>query len=114
MRQQGITLASFLKSVVCTTILVLGLSGCVGGPVTARYKELHSAMAPLRGQHKDAVLIKLGPPQEDFKTDSVEVWRYKISHAYQTSRKGMSEEYDQIDVTIVRDTVSDFRIRVIR
>ncbi len=95
-------------------VLGLGLAACVGGAVTARVKELRTAFDPLVGQHKDAVLLKLGPPTENFRTDSVEVWRYRIPQGTSYTRSGSHEEFDQYDFTMIRDTVSTFRVRIIR
>lgn len=82
--------------------------------MNVRIRELRTAFNPLVGQHKDAVLIKLGPPTESFRTDTVEVWRYRILHGKSNTRTGSHDEFDQYDFTMVRDTVTTFRIRVIR
>jgi hypothetical protein len=95
-------------------VIGVGLVACVGGPVTTRVEELRTAFNPLVGQHKDAVLLKLGPPTENFRTDSVEVWRYRIPHGTVNTRTESYEEFDQYDFTMIRDTVSNFRVRVIR
>lgn len=102
------------KTFTLTLAIVFCATACVGGPVTARIKELRTALHPLVGQHEDAVLVKLGPPTESFRTDTVEVWRYRILHGTVNERSQSYQEFDQYDFTMVRDTVSNFRVRVIR
>ena len=106
------------KKTSMMTMLALAIGicaqACVGGPVTARIKELRTALEPLVGQHKDAVLVKLGPPTESYRTDTVEVWRYRIQHGTAYTRSESYQEFDQYDFTMIRDTVSTFRVRVIR